>query len=791
MREELKLLELHSIEVLELEKIVALAARKAQSVPGAEALRRLELSSDVREVEKELDWTSELRGVYASSFEVPSLGFPDIRGQLETVRVEGSLLEPKDLLEVGRFLSVAGAAVKFFRASRQKCPLSHDLVGDISIDDELKKSIERSIDPNGDVLDGASPALKALRREIEKNREKARALLTSFLESLGSPPDSFPTLRTDRYMVLIPSQSRKRHKGIVHDQSASGAGLYFEPLQAVDVNNVLSRLRAEEKEEILRILRELSSRVRECAPELERALASLTKLDAVSARARFAEELSAVRPGIPGNINLRMREAKHPLLLLQSKEKGFEVCPLNLEMGGGFRILLVSGPNMGGKTVALKTVGLLSLMMKAGFHVPAQEGTEIPVFDRVFCDIGDEQSIEEQLSTFAAHMTQIAAALDGADSSSLVLIDELGAGTDPLEGAALAKSVLEELGVTGALSIASTHLGSLKSFVASNPNMRNASMAFDPETQQPLYRLEVGVPGQSRAIETAARMGIKSSVIDRARSSLTREEVEVSTLLSELEVLRREASRDRDYLAGESRRVAGLVEEYEAKLSHLEADKKALRAKAAGEARELLNEARVLLKGVKETLKSRDVDQVELGGLRRTVDSLDGRMAAEQTPPRPAPAVKPFKIEPGIKVWAYDVGSVVTVVSAPDSDGRVKVERKGVRIDTHVSRLGQAPEAAEPAQKAVASTPPSEDGFSASLDLRGCMADEALESLDKYLDGAMLRGISQVTIIHGKGKGILREKVQEALSAYSFVKTFRLGDIREGGTGVTVVELAT
>ena len=791
MQEELNQLDSHSLEVLELPKTVALAAQKAQSAPGAEAVGRLDLSSDPARIEKELAWTSELRSAVLSSSGAPGLAFADIRPQLEKARVEGSILEPLQLLGVAQFIHVASRALKFFKAARTAYRLSYELVEHVSVDEDLAHRIDRSIDPAGEVLDGASPALKALRRDIEKNREKARALLTAFLETMGSPPESFPTLRTDRYMVLIPAQSKKRQKGIVHDQSASGAGIYFEPLQAVEVNNTLSRLRSAEKEEILRILKELSSSVRASSAGLSLALAALTKLDAVLARARMSLELSAVCPAISRDGSLRMRGARHPLLLLQGKERGFAVCPLDLEMGKGERVLLISGPNMGGKTVALKTLGLLSLMMKAGFHVPASEGTEIPVFTRVFCDIGDEQSIEEQLSTFASHMRQVATALNESDSSSLVLIDELGAGTDPVEGAALAKAVLEELDSKGAMSVATTHLGSLKSFVTSSSGMRNASRAFDPLTQKPLYRLEVGLPGQSRAIETAAKMGLGERVVERARASLTSEERQTADLLAELEALRRDVQREKETLSSGTRKLGELVKDYETKLARYEEEKKELKAKAAREARALLNEARTLARTVKEELKSAAAKPAELARLRRTIDEADEVLAMEESPrSRPEPAVKPLRIEEGMKVWAQDIESVVTVVSAPDHDGRVKVERKGVRIDTHVSRLAPAPKEDGHPERVAAAVSMADETFSASLDLRGLIAEEALDSLDKYLDGAMLRGISRVTIIHGKGTGVLRKRVQEALSACSFVKSYRLGELNEGGAGITVVELA-
>jgi len=792
LQEELNRLDSHSLGVLEFPKTVALAAQKAQSAPGAEAVLRPDLSSDAACIEKELAWTSELRSALLSTSGAPGLAFADIRPQLEKVRVEGSVLEPCQLLDVAQFIQVASRAVKFFKSARTACRLSHELVEHVSLDEDLAHRIDRSIDPSGDVLDGASPALKALRHDIEKNREKARTLLTAFLESMGCPPESFPTLRSDRYMVLIPAQSRKRQKGIVHDESASGAGIYFEPLQAVEVNNTLSRLRAAEKEEVLRILKELSGSVRERSHDLAHALSAVTKLDAVLARARLANELGAVSPVISRDGSLRLRGARHPILLLQGRERGFEVSPLDLEMDTDNRVLLISGPNMGGKTVALKTLGLLALMMKAGFHVPGRDGTEMPVFTRVFCDIGDEQSIEEQLSTFASHMRQVAMALNESDSSSLVLIDELGAGTDPIEGAALAKSVLQELESKGAMSIATTHLGSLKSFVASSKGMRNASMAFDPVTQNPLYRLEVGVPGQSRAIETAARMGLSRRVVDRARASLSSEDRQTTDLLAELEALKREAQKDKEILSSGTRKVGELVKEYEAKLARYEEERKELKAKAAREARALLNEARILARSVKEELKSAAAKPDDLARLRRTIEEADQVLVAEERPrAEPRPALKPLVIREGMKVWAQDVDSMATVVSSPDRDGRVKVERKGVRIDTHVSRLGPAPASDEHAETTSASRPVSDESFSASLDLRGQLADEAVEALDKYLDGAMLRGISRVTIIHGKGTGVLRKKVQEVLSASTFVKMYRLGELNEGGAGVTVVELAT
>ncbi|MCX5801144.1 MAG: endonuclease MutS2 [Candidatus Eisenbacteria bacterium] len=780
----------HSLEVLELHKIIALAERKAQSVPGREAVAHSQPLLDPEAVERQLHWTTELREILASC-DVPSLDFPDARPQLEKVHVEGSILEPAELLGIARLLSVAASVVRFFKPRNLTSPLSWACVENVKANEELRRKIESSIDPSGELLDSASPALRNIRREIERNREKARGVLERSLESLGSPPESFLTLRNDRYMVLIPSQARKKLKGIVHDQSGSGAGIYFEPLQAVDVNNALSNLSGEEKEEKLRILRELSLSVRGCAAEFRQSLSALARLDAVFARARLSNEMGATCPRVSENGTLRIRGGRHPLLLIQGKEKGYDVEPLNLEMGGGFRILLISGPNMGGKTVALKTVGLLSLMMRCGFHLPAGQGTEIPIFTRVFCDIGDEQSIEEQLSTFASHMRNVAGAVNEADSSSLVLIDELGAGTDPLEGAALAKAVLEELERRNAMSVTTTHLGLLKNFVASNRGMRNASMVFDPRTHEPLYRLEVGIPGQSRALETAARMGISKEVIERAVASLSEEEREMSALLSELETLRREVERDKEVLEKEGRRLSELAGEYEKKMAAFEGEKRELRAHAAREAKDLVAEAKSLVRSVKEEIKVIQKKPAEVARLKRAVEQVETKLTEDESSTPQLPSMEPLNVKPGMKVWAYDIGSAATVVAGPDAEGRVKVERKGVRIDTHVSRITKAPEDGEPKERATVITSDSADGFSSTLNLRGLLVDEALESVDRFLDAAFLRGLSQVTIIHGKGKGILRQKVQQALTGYTFVKSHRLGGINEGGVGVTVVELST
>lgn len=781
----------HSLEVLELPKIVALTAAKTQSVPGRELVERMRPLLDAEAIERELRWTAELREVLAVGMGVPSLSFPDVRPQLERVRVEGSVLEPLQLLDIARFLSAVAGVSSFVKERRDTCPLSWACAGHIRLHHNLTEEIENSIDPSGELLDSASPTLKSLRREIERNREKARGLLADFLQSMGSPPDSFSTLRNDRYMVLIPAHTRKKLKGIVHDQSSSGAGIYFEPLQAVDVNNALSGLSAQEKEEKLRIMRHLSSLVRGCIDELREALEKLAILDGVFARASLANQLGAVCPSVSADGAIRMRAARHPILLLQGKERGFDVEPLDLEMGSTFRVLLISGPNMGGKTVALKTVGLLSLMMKCGLHVPAAEDTALPIFTSLFCDIGDEQSIEEQLSTFASHIRQVAKALDQAEPTSLVLIDELGAGTDPVEGAALSQSVLEELERRGALSVATTHLGSLKNFVAAREGMRNASMAFDPRTGRPLYRLEVGIPGQSRALDTALRMGIRGDVIDRARASLSKEERDVSSLLSELEVLRRDVETEKETLRNGRRRLSELVGEYEERISRFDQQKRDMRARAAREARGLLAEAMVLVRSAKEELKGIKKKPARLSELRRIVEEADARLAEEEYLPQDFSSLEPSQVRPGMTVWAHDINSAATVIAAPDSEGRVKVERRGVRVDTHVSRLGKAPERDEPTRHATVVRSEGDDGFSSSLDIRGSMVEDALESLEKYLDGALLRGLSHVTIIHGKGKGILRQKVQEALDDYPFVKSYRLGELSEGGVGVTVVELST
>ncbi len=781
----------HSLEVLEFPKIVALTAARTQSAPGKELVEDLAPLSDAVAVETALRWTGELREVVAVGMGVPSLSFPDVRPQLERVRVEGAVLEPLQLREIGQFVSTTERVLRFVKDKQDACPLSWECAGGIQTQPQLRTRIEKAIDPSGELLDSASPTLKRLRREIERNRERARELLAGFLESLGSPPESFSTLRNDRYMVLIPAQSRKKLKGIVHDQSGSGAGVYFEPLQAVDVNNSLSKLGSQEKEEKLRIMRELSSLVRDCADELEEALGRLAILDGVFARAKLSNELDAVCPAVSTDGTVRLRAARHPILLLQGRERGFDVEPLDLEMGSAFRVLLISGPNMGGKTVALKTLGLLSLMMRCGLHVPAAQDTALPVFSSLFCDIGDEQSIEEQLSTFASHMRQVAQALERAEVTSLVLVDELGAGTDPVEGAALSESVLEELERKGALSVATTHLGSLKNFVASREGMKNASMAFDPKTGRPLYRLEVGVPGQSRALETALRMGVGPELIERARACLSSEERETSSLLLELETIRRDVQTEKETLKSGRRRLSELIGQYEERIAKFDEQKRDMRARAAREARGLLAEVRDLIRSVKEELKVKEKTPERVGELKRVVEEVDARLVEEAHPPTEVSSLEPSLVGPGMTVWAYDINSAATVVAAPDSEGRVKVERRGVRIDTHVSRLGKAPEQEEPTQQTTVVHSGGDDGFSSSLDIRGTMVDEALESLERYLDGALLRGLSQVTIIHGKGKGILRERVQEALSNFPFVKNYRLGELSEGGAGVTVVELST
>jgi DNA mismatch repair protein MutS2 len=781
-----------TIRVLEYEKVRAMLVERAATNIGKEISAELEPVADFREVKERQAETNEARAILRSGKSVPLGGIHDVRKALERA-MRGAMLEPEQFLDIADTIHGGRRLKKFLLEIREDFPILAGWAGLIGGLSELEAEIRRCINERAEVADDASDALYRIRRQIKVIHGRIRDKLESMIrspETVKLLQDPIVTVREDRYVIPVRQEYRSQAPGIVHDQSASGATLFIEPLAVVEMNNDLRQLGLQEKEEILKILQELSGRVRSEGRELQSTLQALGHIDFVFAKGKLSQDMDAHGPELNDEGRLDIRRGRHPLL------KG-DVVPADVTLGKKFDTLVITGPNTGGKTVSLKTIGLLTLMTQAGLHIPAAIGTEMAVFEQVFCDLGDEQSIEQSLSTFSSHMTNIVKILDRANNRTLVLLDELGAGTDPTEGAALAMSILEFLHARGVKTVATTHYSELKTFAYTRPRVENASVEFDVETLRPTFRLLVGLPGRSNAFEISRRLGINEAVIERAREFLTKDELKVESLIESIQANRIKLEEDRR--AMESARIDSqrLRERYEAMMSQARAKEQEIIARAQAQAVQLLNQTRqeseAVISELKEAMrKEREVErnqamQKAREKLRRAREEADTAFRRPEVRPDTPP---PENLRLGEPVMVLSLNQRGHVLSEP-ADGQVMVQMGIMKVQVKIADVRRVEgEKAKPARTSAGQMAAAKaQTISPEVDLRGLTADEAIDRADKYLDDATLAGLQQVRIIHGKGTGALRQAIKDYLRAHRAVRSFRLGGVGEGGDGVTVVTL--
>ncbi|MGA9174045.1 MAG: endonuclease MutS2, partial [Thermoactinomyces sp.] len=719
-------------------------------------------------------------------------GVRDIRASVRRAEM-GGLLNEAECLEIASTVS-AGRKVKSLMRQLEEetaeLPLLRGLTESIDSLDHLEKEILSCIDEQGIVKDQASPALRRIRQQIGDVRGQIQTTLNSMIRSSHYQKmmqDPIITQRFDRYVIPVKQEYRAQFGGIIHDQSASGATLFIEPEAVVQLNNRLRELELSEQKEVERILGFLTSKVQEEAQRLKENVAVLAELDLIAARARFGYQMKAVCPQISQDRTLRLKKARHPLIPPE------EVVPIDIEMGERYQSVIVTGPNTGGKTVTLKTVGLFALMAQSGIPIPAEEESTMPVFSGVFADIGDEQSIEQSLSTFSGHLRNIIRILKRIDERSLVLFDELGAGTDPTEGAALAIAILEHVMSRGSLVIATTHYSELKLFAHTHPQAVNASVEFDVETLRPTYRLLVGVPGRSNAFSISKRLGLPEELIQVAKQHLSSEENRLEEMISALTMERKAAEEERIKAEQLHREAEALYEDLRRQLDQWEEEKAHIKEKARMEAREIVRkaqrEAEEVLKELREWAKARP-QEIKEHQLIEAKKRLDQAVPDWELPQKTKKGVKDTqKIDVGDEVMVLSVNQVGTVVEVLADDEfqvqigflKMKVRRDGLEKRASAKTV--------PSVKIKSTVKRSAADVKPELDLRGKMVDEAIVEIDSYLDKALLAGYKQVSLIHGKGTGALRSGVQEFLRKHRSVKSFRLGAHGEGGSGVTIVEL--
>ena len=765
-----------SQELLEFPQIRARLAGLTAFAPSRRLAEALEPSSEALLVRRWLDETDEARDLLARRPDLGVGGAHDISTIVLRAK-RGGRLSGAELLQLLETLVAAGRLADALRDERP--PQLHELGRSIKALPQLRAKLEGAIDPNGEILDSASPALGGLRRAVRVAYERLRTRLESIVhgELGGALQEPIVTLRNGRYVVPVRADAKGRVKGIVHDQSGSGQTLFIEPLVVVELGNAWreAQLAAQAEEE--RILDELSGLVAAQADALEETLAALATFDFWLARARLAGEMDAVRPETLDRDDVELLSARHPGL------KG-KVVAIDIRLGTDFRALVITGPNTGGKTVALRTLGLLSLMHQSGLHIPAAAGSRLPVFKDVFADIGDEQSIAQSLSTFSGHMRSIVRIVDAAGPGCLVLLDELGAGTDPTEGSALAQALLDHFIAAGALVAATTHYPELKAYAHNSGQAENASVEFDIETLSPTYRLLIGLPGTSQAFNIATRLGLPEALVDDARSRLGRAQAEFEQTLVSIKETQQttEAALARAAEAEQRARAARLEAEEERRSARRERAAAAEQARA--EAERALAEVKAEIGAARELLARASLTE---SNLEQSAALLDERLsalvgdAAVAAVEEPAPV----PIEIGATVRSRDGwrGTVAEIddETATIAAGTMKIKVPLNELELISGRVTELPaETIRPQPHRVIPT---------SLDLRGARVDEALEQMESYLDSAAVAGAPRLTIIHGHGSGALRDALRSRLATHPLVKKWRAGERGEGGDGATIVEL--
>lgn len=789
-----------TLRILELDKIIDKLIRSCASELGKEKARKLVPVRQPETVRRMLRETSDAVDFILRRGSPPLGGLHDISGSLKRAEI-GSILNPGELLHIADTLRAARNLKNYSSIVSPDADETENyissLIASLATNKRIEDKIGMAIVSEEEISDTASTTLSNIRRQIKEQQNSIKDKLNSLIHSAKYQKfmqESIVTMRGDRYVVPVKAEYRNEIPGLIHDSSASGATIYVEPMAVVEANNSIRQLKIKEQLEIERILQELTMDVSGITEQLKANMSLFADIDFAFAKAKLSLDLNCVCPKLNNDKKIRIKKGRHPLL--DSKT----AVPIDLWVGEDFSTLVVTGPNTGGKTVTLKTVGLFTLMAQAGLHVPAAEGTELSVFDKVFADIGDEQSIEQSLSTFSSHMKNIVRIISEADDRSLVLFDELGAGTDPAEGAALAMAILENLHRRGAVTVATTHYSELKAYALTAPGVENACCEFDVETLRPTYRLLIGIPGKSNAFAISKRLGLQDMILDRAKEFLSGEEIKFEDILMKIEKNRAEAEKER--LQAESFRleIESLKKELEEQKSKLSAQREKLLREAREEARKILLDAKrdveSMLDGMRraarehdETLRSKAAEEVRTK-LRNSINEIESSIS-ENLIPRKGFIKPPENLKPGDSVLIINLNQRGTVVTPPDKDGEAIIQAGIMKINVNVTNLKLVDEQAEEIQK----TGIGRIGMSKAMnvssrtDIRGMNVEDAVQVLEKYLDDAAVAGLTEVTVVHGKGTGILRSGVHQYLKTNRHVKSFRLGNYGEGDSGVTIVTM--
>jgi DNA mismatch repair protein MutS2 len=789
------------LATLEFPKVLARLAAYASFSAGEEKALALLPATGVREIKERLGTTSEARALLGTGSDVTLGGAHDVRPQVEAAR-RAVVLPPPELLDVHDTLVAARTLHRTLTRLREQFPRLASIAGRLDPCPEIVEEIERCLDARGNVRDEASAELARIRREMRIAHDRLQEKLQNIISSPQNAPflqEALVTQREGRYVVPLKADFKGRIRGVVHDVSASGATVFVEPLSVVDLNNAWREFQLAEEQEVHRILAALSTLVADHSDEIVHTVEALADLDLAFAKARYADAIGATVPevapislppaeGVRGRATIRFLGARHPLLDPET------VVPIDVILDDETQVVVITGPNTGGKTVSLKTVGLLVLMAQAGLHLPVEAGSALSPFDAVHADIGDEQSIEQSLSTFSAHLTNILSFLDEADARSLVLLDELGAGTDPAEGAALARALLDHFRDCGATVFVATHYPELKTYAQLTPGVCNASVEFDAETLSPTYKLTIGLPGRSNAFAIAQRLGLRSAIVESARKLVSAEDLHTEDMLSDIHKLRIQEAQARDAASTARAESDRLARELRERLGAIEEERREVLAQAREAAAEELESLRAEVRALKRRLQAAATPVGIVAELEREIEDLEETLAEEpeELAPLPMPDVSPHPIRLGDAVWVRPLNARGSVIGIGDEEAEVQVGP----ARTRVKRMELDLLAATPVDVPLESTARgyrvirSARSPGEQIEVRGCTVEDALEQIDRYLNAATLAGLPWVRIIHGKGTGTLRRAVREFLSDHPLVSSYEPGAPSEGGEGVTVAKLA-
>lgn len=784
------------LKILEYDKIINMLSEKADSAPGKKCCQELQPMTDLEEIDIA---QTETQDALARIFKLGSTSFgsnQEIGFALKSLEI-GSTLSMPELLRIARLLDNVNRIKTYGRKDREDTP-------EDSLDPyferltpltQLSGEINRCILSEDEMADDASPGLKHVRRSMLLTNEKVHNQLNSMITGSYRTylQDAVITMRDNRYCIPVKSEYKGQVHGMVHDQSSSGSTFFIEPAAVVELNNQLRELEIQEKAEIEKVLADLSGQAAQHVEELADNQRLMTHLDFVFAKAKLALDQNATRPVFNTQHYIHLRKGRHPLL---PKDK---VVPIDIHLGQDFDLLIVTGPNTGGKTVSLKTVGLFTLMGQAGLHIPALDRSELSVFTKVYADIGDEQSIEQSLSTFSSHMTSIVRILKHADENSLCLFDELGAGTDPTEGAALAIAILNYLHDRGIRTMATTHYSELKIYALSTDFVENACCEFNVETLQPTYRLLIGIPGKSNAFAISSKLGLPDEIIAAAREQISKEDESFEDVISDLEKSRITIEKERQEIASYKARIKTLQDQLQAKNEKLDSARDKILKEAHEKAREILQEAKDV---ADETIRDfnnlgpgadiRDLEK-KRQKVRDRINEKNQKLALKtESAPDKKKVLDPAKLKKGDGVKVLSMGLTGTVSTLPDNKGNLFVQCGIMRTQVNVKDLALTDEVTVTAptlQRTGAGKIKMSKSLSVSteINLLGKTVDEAISVLDKYLDDAYIAHLSSVRVVHGKGTGALRSAVHSHLKRLKYVKEFRLGEYGEGDAGVTIV----